>query len=575
MAKGFIRGVLAGTAVSVLAVSALSILAGLPQDMRPAPVDTSQTPGAGPEIGESQPVDQAAAQPEPSPATSPEAEPEPLAEPARPTETAETPPAVAEVTVPAGSGFNAAREDSVASLPAPDVAPDPAPVPGLDAATAPAASALPQADRDTAAQPVTGQDSASLPEPPVAGDAPAAGPAPALPEAGSAPTAAAPAEPAQPPAPDSSPAAVGPSIAVDSTQPDPAQAAADSSPVATGAARSGDGDTVIDVSPRAEAGAVPPQTAALAPQEGARRQPLPVIEPAPPAVRPEQTPPQAPVASDDISPVIRPSIGTPATSLVDRPASGVVTEAPAAATSDMVIPLRRNALPFDATDGRPRLSIILIDRGDSGLGPDALDGFPYPLSIAIDATRPDAAEAARLYRQSGFEVLALVDLLPGSTAQDVEIAIEASLEAVPGAVGVMEGDATGFQHSRAVSDQVAAILGQRGYGLVMLPNGLNTAQKMAARAGVPSATVFRDFDGAGQDASAIRRFLDQGAFRAGQQADGLAGADEAAGEGAGGGVIMIGRLRPDTISAMLLWGLQDRAQRVALTPVSAVLDRPE
>ena len=54
----------------------------------------------------------------------------------------------------------------------------------------------------------------------------------------------------------------------------------------------------------------------------------------------------------------------------------------------------------------------------------------------------------------------------------------------------------------------------------------------------------------------MRRFLDQAAFRAGQE--------EA-------GVIMMGRVRPDTISALLLWGLQDRASRVALAPVSALL----
>ena len=54
----------------------------------------------------------------------------------------------------------------------------------------------------------------------------------------------------------------------------------------------------------------------------------------------------------------------------------------------------------------------------------------------------------------------------------------------------------------------------------------------------------------------MRRFLDQAAFRAAQE--------EA-------GVIMMGRVRPDTISALLLWGLQDRASRVALAPVSAIL----
>nr|WP_320179439.1 divergent polysaccharide deacetylase family protein [Roseovarius pacificus] len=73
---------------------------------------------------------------------------------------------------------------------------------------------------------------------------------------------------------------------------------------------------------------------------------------------------------------------------------------------------------------------------------------------------------------------------------------------------------------------------------------------------MPSTTVFRDFDAKGQDATVIRRFLDQAAFKAGQDEN---------------GVVMVGRLRPDTISALLLWGLQDRASSVALAPVSAVL----
>jgi len=73
---------------------------------------------------------------------------------------------------------------------------------------------------------------------------------------------------------------------------------------------------------------------------------------------------------------------------------------------------------------------------------------------------------------------------------------------------------------------------------------------------VPAATLFRDFDAGGQDAAAVRRFLDNAAMRATQQQE---------------GVIMVGRLRADTISALLLWGLQDRAASVALVPVSAVL----
>ena len=53
----------------------------------------------------------------------------------------------------------------------------------------------------------------------------------------------------------------------------------------------------------------------------------------------------------------------------------------------------------------------------------------------------------------------------------------------------------------------------------------------------------------------IRRFLDQAAFRAGQE----------------GSVIMVGRLRPDTITALVIWVSSERVRGVALAPVSAVL----
>jgi len=116
-----------------------------------------------------------------------------------------------------------------------------------------------------------------------------------------------------------------------------------------------------------------------------------------------------------------------------------------------------------------------------------------------------------------------------------------------------------LQGSRSVSDQVTAILQQSGHGLVSQNKGLNTMPKLARKEGVPAYPVFRDFDSKGQSATVIRRFLDQAAFKAGQE----------------GAVIMLGRLRADTITALLLWGLQDRAGQVALAPISAVLMREE
>jgi polysaccharide deacetylase 2 family uncharacterized protein YibQ len=75
--------------------------------------------------------------------------------------------------------------------------------------------------------------------------------------------------------------------------------------------------------------------------------------------------------------------------------------------------------------------------------------------------------------------------------------------------------------------------------------------------GVPAATVFRDIDGEGQDNSMIRRTLENAAFRARQD----------------GEVVMMGRLNADTLTALLLWGVQDRSDKIALVPVSVLLQQ--
>ena len=222
-------------------------------------------------------------------------------------------------------------------------------------------------------------------------------------------------------------------------------------------------------------------------------------------------------------------------------------------------PLVRFGAPFEGSEGKPLMSIVLIDSGQDlsggSVGLAALRSFPYPVSFAVDANLPDATERMEGYRAQGFEVLAMVDLPKGATATDAEVSLAAALSAVPEAVAVIEGTATGVQTTREAADQVTAILAQTGHGFVTQNQGLNTVQKLAAKAGVPAAVVFRDFDSKGQTPTVIRRFLDQAAFRAGQD----------------GKVIMLGRIRPDTISALLLWALQDRAEQVALAPVSALL----
>lgn len=237
------------------------------------------------------------------------------------------------------------------------------------------------------------------------------------------------------------------------------------------------------------------------------------------------------------------------------------TEAPEpsgalASAGEELPPISRHAVAFENTDGKPLMSIILVDDGTLPFGEPALSDFPYPLSFAIDVTRPDAAAVADRYRQAGYEVLAMTNLPSGASAQDTEVAMATYLHAVPQAVAIFEGGETGVQSSLEASKQLGDILRDSGHGLILRSNGLNTAQKQISDKGVPALTIMREIDGAGEDAQAMRRALDQAVFRAGQSED---------------SVVMVGRLRAETISALVVWSREDRANAVAIAPVSAAL----
>jgi polysaccharide deacetylase 2 family uncharacterized protein YibQ len=217
--------------------------------------------------------------------------------------------------------------------------------------------------------------------------------------------------------------------------------------------------------------------------------------------------------------------------------------------------LTRFAVPFANPDKRPMMAIVLLDEGGPRNDLAALGALPFPVTLAVDASRPDAAAAMTDFRSIGREVVAIAPLPSGASPTDVEVALESYGTAVPEAVALMDMPDGAFQSSRQVATQVALILKARGQGMITYSRGLNSATQVAEREGVPAQLVFRDFDSDGQDSAAIKRFLDQAAFRAGQQS----------------GVILVGHNRPETIAALVEWGLGIRAATVALAPVSAVL----
>lgn len=211
--------------------------------------------------------------------------------------------------------------------------------------------------------------------------------------------------------------------------------------------------------------------------------------------------------------------------------------------------LTRNAADFEVPADKPVLSIVLLDTGEP------VPDLPFQASFALDPLQPGVLERARAYRAAGHEILVLPRLPEGASATDAAQSIEGSRALLGLAVALTDSPEGALQVSRDALTEIVAEAAQSGHALLTFPRGLNGAQRVAQREGVVTGVVFRDIDGAGQDAAAVKRFLDQAAFRARQE----------------GAVIVFARARPETMAGLAEWVLGNRAQSVALAPVSVAL----
>lgn len=229
---------------------------------------------------------------------------------------------------------------------------------------------------------------------------------------------------------------------------------------------------------------------------------------------------------------------------------------PAPAAEEEEPPLRRYAQPFENPGRKPLFSILLQDTGGPLLDREALAALPFPVTFVIDPQAPDAATAAGIYRAAGHEVLMLASGLPErARPADAEVTLESAAAALPEAVGLIDLPAGGFQEARPLSTQVVEILAAQGRGLVTHDHGLNAADQVARREGLPSAVVFRRLDEGEADAASVRRALDRAAFKAAQD----------------GRAMVLGDTRPETLKGLMEWSLEGRADGLALAPATALL----
>lgn len=235
------------------------------------------------------------------------------------------------------------------------------------------------------------------------------------------------------------------------------------------------------------------------------------------------------------------------------PAPGAAPEASEPSVSGPALSAFSSA--FVAPDGVPLMSIVLVHQGDAALSPDVLEALDPQIGFAVDASEPNASEIAAAYRAAGREVVMIPALPAGAAPQDIEQALTVNFERIPEAVAVMDVSGSSFQSDRDAVAQVVDVVSGSGHGLITFPRGLNTAHQEAQRAGVPTGLIFRNLDGKGETQEQIRRGLDRAAFRARQ--------DEA--------VILVATTGSNTLSALTEWALGNRAETVAIAPVSVAL----
>ncbi|MDT8856339.1 divergent polysaccharide deacetylase family protein [Paracoccaceae bacterium Fryx2] len=516
--RGFVSGMVWGSAVAVLGLGVASQMAPLPGRLPSAPAvqrPEPQAPEAPPvaQAPEAAPVAQAPVVPEAG-------EPGVAGPPA--TDAATPSAAVTEsMAPPPGSEFARPRPDVAPILPAADPALAEGPAPAV---LPPDAVQAPQPDTMAALRPVTPDQS------PAGLSVPEAAAAPGrhrVPEPSSDPVRAAtdPTRPAAPPA-EQTPAAI------DLPPPPPLTP---------------EEEALLRTAPDAP----PPAPAEQAPSKPAPADPVPAADqtpgPAPAGAVRGDAPLPTPGfggAIDGVTADRLPRIGTPQPTPAAEPAAAELA------------PLHRYARPFENPAQKPLFAVILLDTGGPALDRTALAALPFPVTFAIDPAAPDAATAAALYREAGQEVLMLATGIPqGATASDLEVTFQSLAATLPEAVAVLDTEAGAFQSDRPLATQVVPVIKGQGRGLVTWDKGLNAADQVARRDGVPATLIFRRLDGADESAATIRRYLDRAAFKAAQD----------------GRVTVLGETRPETVAALLEWSVEGRGASVALAPISAVL----
>lgn len=321
-----------------------------------------------------------------------------------------------------------------------------------------------------------------------------------------------------------------------------------------------------------ETAPAPPEAARTA--EAEAPPPEPKVAPEPKAV-PEPEPETAAAPAPEPEPeTAAPPPAPSETAKAAEPGAEQLAALPRPMLPDPNLPWRRNSQPFDETDSRPRVAVVLTGLGlASTLTEAAIKELPPGVTLSFTPYSRKLNQWVALARVNGHEVLLDLPMEPTTYPDDdpgpqaLLTALSSrqnlarlywTLDRVTGYVGV--AITMGSRFAASEKHMTPILLALKDRGLLFLDNRASddsVATRLASEIGVPRAINDRPLDWAQASRVAIDASL--------VQLENVARSE--------GFAVAMGRPYPVTIERLREWAKGLKARGLVLAPISAVADR--
>lgn len=210
---------------------------------------------------------------------------------------------------------------------------------------------------------------------------------------------------------------------------------------------------------------------------------------------------------------------------------------------------------------QPLMSIIL--HATTLTETQTVASLAAPLTLAVAADNPDAAEIITGYRALGGEVVLLLPtkgpnaLRKGGDPVDAANRLNALMANTDGVIGILDGPDGDLNQDSRMLVSILAILSETGHAIITVDGlGTNRASVMANEAGIPAAGISHLID-TSEGTIAVVRELDKVVLQFGDRQS----------------VTIFAPVTPDMLFGLNFWLESQKAQIITVAPVSASIRR--